>query len=281
MVEESETTVMLFEAFKELSNGQTLNHIARVFGTLVSFMHYYNSMHQKRLAQLVRLAFPKHYLEIYRHILPQVKDHLLVSDSLVQLPLIEPPNLKRFALGAFLHDIGKMANLDYFEGAAAYNVNEIQQHVFISSGLILMNYGSDHEEARLMAGDHHNALFHKDGYGVTRMERERAIRKLEDPIRVIGGTPEEYYSGRALGYLPTELLAIIDIYDAMTDASRVYKQAMNPGEAMTFLIEKFVVQGKIDPVLTDLFADFLRQQGMEIPMALGLLPKVHVNHGGP
>lgn len=274
MVEEVEMSVMLFEAFKSLSNGQTLNHIGRVFGTMASFMHYYNTLHQKRIAQSIRLIFDDMYLDSYRVILPKLENHLFVSDNLVPLPRIDPPSMKEYALGAFLHDMGKIANLDYFESNAEYNSKEIRQHVFLSSGLILMNYGVEHEKARLMAGDHHNALFHKDGYGVTRLEREKGMRKLDEVQRCIGIDADDFMSGRSLGFLPTEMLAIADIYDAMTDSSRVYKKTMNPTEALVFMNEKPLAKGMIDPILFDIFVDFIRTVNPEIPETMGLMRKI-------
>ncbi len=270
MVEEVETSAMLYRAFSSLSNGQTLNHIGRIFSTMASFMHFYNTLFQRRIAQGIRRVFAEQYLDIYHLILPHLEEHLFVSDNLVPLPRIDPPAMKEYALGAFMHDIGKIANLDYFESNAEYNMKEIRQHVFLGSGLILMNYGVDHEKARLMAGDHHNALFHKNGYGVTRLEREKGMRKLEEVQRCIGIDADDYMSGRSLGFLPTEMLAIADIYDAMTDASRVYKKAMTPTEALVFMIEKPVAWGMLDPVLFDIFVDFIRMQHSEIPEHMGL-----------
>lgn len=273
IVDESHLTGQLFECFKSLSNGQTINHITRVFTTYTAFLHYFNRLQNQRISQKIRLIFQNEYLEHYRMILPELPPHLYTSDNLVQLPHIEPPELKKFALGAFLHDIGKMANIDYFESDAAYNPLEIRQHVFVSSGLILMNYGVDHEEARIMAGDHHNALFHKDGYSVTRWERERSERKLAETQRCITNSLDEYGRGMALGYLPVELLAIVDIYDAMTDNSRLYKKGMTPTEAIQFMTNQALAAGKIDPMLFDIFIDFLMDTGIEVPEEAGFFFK--------
>lgn len=278
MVESSDTVHSLFEAFKSLSNGQTLNHISRVFTTMTAFLHFFNKMHQLRAGQGLRLIFNEQYGDYYRQILPELKPHLFNADNIIQMPSINPPELKKYALGAFLHDIGKLGNLDYFESDASYSATEVRQHVFLSSGLILMNYGIDHEEARLMAGDHHNALFHKDGYGVSRLEREKGIRKPLEVERCIGASADDFIAGRALGFLPTEMLAIVDIYDAMIDASRTYKKAMSPEEAIAFMEEKPVASGKLDPVLFDIFIDFLHEQKAPIPEDTGLMFKIRSRH---
>ncbi len=274
LLEDGSTAAMLFEVFRSLSNGQTMNHVGRVFGTLIGFMYYYNEQVHKGVAQRIRRIFPEFYRDTYRIILPNLRDHLFTSDNLVPLPLISPPAMKEYALGAFLHDIGKIANLDYFESDAGYNSKEIRQHVFLSSGLILMNYGTEHELARLMAGDHHNALFKQDGYGVTRMERDKGMRKLEEVQRCIGVNSDDYLLGRSLGFLPTEMLAIVDIYDAMTDSSRDYKKPMTPLEALEFLRDRPVAHGRLDPVLFDIFVDFISEREGDIPERMGLAWKI-------
>jgi hypothetical protein len=260
----------LFAGFESLSNGQTVNHVMRVFSSYTGFLQYYNQQHQHRLAQTVRHLFPGVYKPLYRKILPQVDEHLMVSDHLLQLSLLDKESQREYALGAFLHDIGKMANLDYFESDAAYDPVQIRQHVYLSAGLILMNYGTDHDGARLLAGDHHNALGHPGGYGVTRLEREKGLRKGHEPVRVLSNTEKGFVSGESLGWLPIEMLAVADVYDAMVDNSRSYKKALTPTQAVEFLEDTMAAQGKLDPVLVDLFIDYLRSQGLEIPEGRGL-----------
>lgn len=274
IVEESQLTASLFECFKSLANGQTLNHIVRVFSMMTSFLHYYNSLHHNRLGQNLRLVFAPSYLTAYKALLPNLLPQYYVSDNLLQLPFIENTDLKEYALGAFLHDIGKMANLDYFESDAEYSSQEVRQHVFLSAGLIIMNFGVDHEAARLIAGDHHNALFHKDGYSVTRLERQKGIRKIEEAIRCICATTEDYHAGLALGFLPTEMCAVVDIYDAMTDSSRAYKNALSPEQALEYMSEQPVKAGKLDPVLFDIFVDFLQSCGQIKESTMGLKIKL-------
>lgn len=274
MAEDPELVSGLFAAFQNLSNGQTVNHVVRVFASYSGFLRYYNALHQHRLPQLLRRVFPSVYLPHYRRLLPHVDDHLMTSDQLLQLPLFESHHLREYALGAFLHDIGKMGNIDYFESDLAYDVQQIRQHVFLSAGLILMNYGNEHDGARLLAGDHHNALGHEGGYGVTRMEREKGLRRGVAAVRSLSGDAEGFVSGEALGWLPVEMLAVADVYDAMIDDSRAYKKPMTPTQAVVFLEDTMVAQGKLDPVLVDLYIDFLRAQKKEVPTDRGLAHKL-------
>jgi len=269
MAEDPALVSGLFTAFQGLSNGQTINHVVRVFASYSGFLRYYNSLHQHRLSQVIRRSFIPVYRATYRKILPNLDDHLMNSDNLLQLSAIDPLDLKEYALGAFLHDIGKMGNIDYFESDAAYDPQQIRQHVFLSSGLILMNYGNDHDGARLLAGDHHNALGHPGGYGVTRLERESGRRAAAETLRCLSGDSRGFVTGEALGWLPVEMLAVADVYDAMIDDSRAYKKPMTPAQAVVFLEETMVAQGKLDPVLVDLYTDYLRAQGQEVPADRG------------
>jgi hypothetical protein len=274
MSEDPALAAGLFAGFQGLSNGQTVNHVLRVFTSYTGFLRYYLVQHQGRLVSALRRIFGRAYGTTYRSLLPNLPNHLLTSDQVLQLPTFEPHEIREFSLGAFLHDIGKLGNLDYFESDAVYDPNQIRQHVFLGAGLILMNYGTDHEGARLLAGDHHNALGHPGGYGVTRMEREKGLRPPVETVRVLSASAEGFISGQALGWLPTEMLAVADVYDAMTDDSRTYKKPMTPAGAAAFLEETMAGQGKLDPVLVDLYIDFLRSRGLDIPEDRGFAAKV-------
>jgi len=264
----------LFSCFRDLSNGQTVNHVLRVFVSFTGFLGYYSSRHQNRLSPVLRHGFSNTYLDTYRRLLPDLRPTLMTSDQLLQFPPMGPFERKEYALGAFLHDIGKMGNIDYFESEAAYDPAQIQQHALLGAGLILMNYGNLHDGARLLAGDHHNALGQPAGYGVTRMERERGLRKRVETIRVISGAADGFVSGEALGWLPVEMLAVADVYDAMTDDSRTYKKPMAPAQAVAFLEDTLAATGRLDPVLVDLYIDFLRSQGVTVPADRGLAYKL-------
>jgi len=268
-VEKPEIIRGLFSTFQSMSNGQTINHQLRVFTSFSGFLKYYNRQHASRFVADLRQIFPHVYRDYYRKMLPKVLESKLTSDNLLEFPSINAFDGREYALGAFLHDIGKMGNIDYFESAAKFDATQIQEHVFLSAGLILMNYGNNHDVARLMAGDHHNALGKPNGYGLSRRERETGVHKLVEPEKVLASKSMDFISGLALGFLPTEMLAVVDIYDAMTDPSREYKKPMTPTEAVIFLEDTMVAEGKLDPVLVDLYIDFLRTQAIDVPADRG------------
>jgi len=270
MIEESELASTLFQSLRSMSNGHTLDHITRVFSTMVSFLVHYNHCHTKGLDQKIRQVFPKYYKEDYRHLVPGIGESLATSDNLVRLPHLSADRVRMYALGALMHDIGKILDLSYFENDAPYDRARIKQHPVVGSGLFQRTYGARFEEARCIIGDHHNYLYHADGYGLSRWERTRSPRPVSQVVCCVADKLETFTSGQALSFLPVEICAIIDVYDALTDPSRKYKKVLTPAQAVGLMKEQFQALHKIDPILFDLFIDFLKEMGVELPEDVGL-----------
>lgn len=273
LIEEAPLAVSLFRNLQTHTDSQTLDHIVRVFALMAGFLLHYNGLHRSGIIAKIRAAFPTRYREVYGRLLPHLAENWLRSDNVVRLPHLTPGQIRVHALGALMHDIGKIQDLDYFETDSVYDKVKIQRHPVLGSGLFLRTYGNSYEDARYIVGDHHNYLFHPDGYGLTRWDRERRGVPEGPPLCCIADTLETYTSGQALGFLPVEVCAVIDIYDAITDPSRRYKQPLAPLDALQFMEGQFVAKGKVDPVLFDLFIDYLRTLGVDLPPDKGLSAK--------
>jgi response regulator RpfG family c-di-GMP phosphodiesterase len=194
-----------------------------------------------------------------------VSEGALTADNLVRIRGLSMDEVREFCLGILLHDLGKTMDLGYFEGNQAYDAARVKQHVLLGSGLFLRTYGQKYEEARYIIGDHHNYLFQADGYGLTRWDRSRGGRAAKKPQACVGATLESFQSGEALTFLPIEVCAVADVYDALTDPHRAYKKVREPKEAAQLMAEEFVAQGKMDPVIFDLFVGFLKAMGIDVP----------------
>jgi len=266
----SKESTLLFQTLENASNGQVLQHTVRVFSTMVAFLVYFNDQHTRGLSRRVRSVFHTRYRRHYEAWLPELKASLVTSDNLVRFSPISAPKLRSFALGTLMHDIGKILDLDYFENGAAYDQTRIRQHSIIGSGLFQRVYGLQFEDARYIVGDHHNYLFHKDGYGLTRWDRARRGGPSVAVGCAVTDTLESFHSGEALGFFPVEACAIIDVYDALTDSSRLYKRAMTPGQAVAFMDDHFCASHKLDPIVFGLFIEFLRARGTQLPPEFGL-----------
>jgi len=263
MLAESRLAVTLFQTVQDRSNGHTLRHVVRVFTLMVGFLLSYNQLHSQGLGQKLRKAFSPLRRDAYRRLLPSLADNWMTSDNLVRLPALSVKQIREYALGALLHDVGKIMDLDYFESATNYDRDKTESHPILGCGLFLRTYGTAHEEARYIIGDHHNYLFHPDGYGLTRWERKRGQRVPLAPECSITDTLGVYLGGAALGFLPVEICSLIDVYDALTDPTRTYKKSLTPGQTVPFIETNFVAVGKIDPILFQLFVDYLKSNGLE------------------
>lgn len=274
MTENGAILKSLFSYFKQLSNGQTLNHCIRVTTMMAGFIHFFNARLQESLATKLKLVFTE-YRPLYSSIFPKLNEAKLNYYSLMKLGVISPQRMLLWLHGANFHDIGKLAELDYFESDQAYDPAIIQRHVLDGVGLFLMVYSAQFEEAKAMVGDHHYALM--QGYSFTQWERQGNPRfngqQKQAPEICITENYEDYAKGNAVGFLPVEMLSVIDIYDALTDSSRSYKKALTPVEALTLMYGKSVISGKLDPIIFDLFVDFLREQEIFVPQNLGFSVK--------
>lgn len=265
LLAESELALTLFQTLKRLSSGHTLDHIVRVFSLMVGFLQFYNQRHSQGLNQKLRAAFARTYLDEYRELLPGLSDSQLTFDNVVRLPAFSIAMIQSYALGALMHDVGKIMDLGYFEGDAGYDATRIKQHPIVGSGLFLKAYGNKFEEARAIVGNHHHYLNHRDGYGVVRWEEAKQGRSPQPLQCAVADDLTLFLQGRALAFLPVEMCAVVDVYDALTDPSRKYRREMTPAGAVQFLHDKFRLSRKLDPIVFDLFVDYLVAQGEELP----------------
>ena len=278
MAENSAISKGFFTCFKQLSNGQTLNHITRVTVMTTSFIQYYNQNILKKHFLIKDEVF-REYIPQYKALFPQIIEDNLKFSRLFKVGTIKNTAagdttkdiMIRWCLGAYLHDIGKIADLEYHESDSPYDKKIIETHVASGENLFRLLYGIKNEEARLIIRDHHNALFHKEGYGGTRLERKG---QNWPPFTIsISDNVTDFLHGYARGFLPTEMLALVDIFDAATDPSRKYKKPLSSIETAEMLFEK-VLQLKLDPLLFDIFIDFLRSLAIAVPENYGLSVKL-------
>lgn len=274
LVEANPASVALFRRFEHGSGSHTLDHIVRVFALVAGFLLWYNRVHRAGLVPRLRSVFEDHYRTTYTRLLPKLGEAWMRSDNVVRLPALADERIRVQALGALLHDIGKAQDLEYFEHGEGHRQDIIERHVVLGSGLFLRTYGTAFEEARAVIGEHHNYLFHPDGYGLFRWERQRTGRPAPEPRCCVADTWQAYASGESLGFLPVEVCSLADVYDALTDSTRAYKAPLDSEGALKFMAQSFVGQGKLDPVLFDLFVDYLRTIRPELSLELGFQVRV-------
>jgi HD-GYP domain-containing protein (c-di-GMP phosphodiesterase class II) len=67
---------------------------------------------------------------------------------------------------------------------------------------------------------------------------------------------------QALAYFPAKVLEIVDVFDSLTDSNRKYRSPLSEEEALILMRREFVEEKvKIDPILFDIFSDFVTKKG--------------------
>lgn len=249
----------------ERSNGTVVQHMTRVFLNGLSFLSFYNEQLQSTsLTNRIRIHFAKQYHRFYRQLLPHLHPEDVVLERVFYKGMQAVPEIEfhHFATGFLVHDIGKAEAIEYHEGEAGYNRDIIVEHVKIGYQAI-MNKTNYPRQAGLIAGYHHEYYGDPSGYGYFReylaQYRKANPKATQDYCMTYELEPILDY--QALAYFPAKVLEIVDIYDSLTDPLRVYRKPMEPQEALDFMRKEFIeTKLKIDPILFDLFVQFLERR---------------------
>jgi len=246
------------------SNGTIVQHMTRVYLNGIAFLTYYNKLvSTSSTIQKLRVSFVSKYRDFYHKLLP----HVNIDDINLErvfyggMRAIPYDVYFRWAVGFLIHDIGKASAVEYHEGEASYNRNIVIDHVK-QGYLSIMNKTNYPMEASLITGYHHEYYGDPNGYGYFRAYLMQ-YRKHNPNAKVdycIAYELEPMMDYIALAYFPAKVLEIIDVYDSVTDPHRVYRKALAPEEALKMLKDEFVGHYKIDAILFDIFAMFIREQ---------------------
>ncbi|HON78234.1 MAG TPA: hypothetical protein PK544_07060 [Spirochaetota bacterium] len=251
----------------------TLNHMNRILIRYISFLFFYNSYFQKysNNVKRFRAEFDKRFYPYYNKLFrgsQKISLEIVYKGGIT--PVRERSSFIDFAMGGFIHDIGKLPQVDYHDGGEGYDPKKARRHVFESYNMLI-------ESKEFNTGIVSTGLLHHDYYGApygyrqlgtfqSRFEERRGSKRDTSPTKYcISYNINDVGYGNTLSYFPNKILEIIDVYDAMTDSEKKYRsKPMTPGEALT-LIRKDFLEGDylgIDPILFDIFADFLHESGV-------------------
>lgn len=242
----------------EKSTGSTIDHMNSVFLIFLPFCDFYNSYFSKGKIAKLRADFRKKYYRYYKRLIPDNPPESLedvFNGGMRELP---QDRLLQFSIGALLHDIGKIDNIDYFEGEEIYDRKVIMKHAPISYNMIIKTREFDSEVA-LLAALHHEYYDDADGYGISRMLFPLNSRKFKHPQYCLTYNMNDVKNGLAIAYVPIKMLEIVDVFDALTDKNRRYREReYTVDEALELMKSKFLDKSlKIDPILYSIFLDFV------------------------
>lgn len=253
----------LFSNIVEKSNGSTIKHMTRTFIMTLAFFQYYNRLLNQGFVSKVRVNFDTQYKRKYEKLLKHVPYNKLTLERVFKGGMTVIPELETNAIGVgfLLHDIGKQVDLEYFEGAEGYIKERIQAHVANGFNELLKRTVYP-PVVSAIAGFHHEYYGHKSGYGPLRDFIHRKFPNGIESDYCISYSLHEVYNGEALCFFPAKMLEIVDVYDALTDPGRKYREPLKPDEAVSFIRDKFLKEEvKVDPILFDMFELYLIDSG--------------------
>ncbi len=251
------------------TGSSTLNHMNRMLIRIVSFLFFYNEYFDKHSNDIKRIRghfkekFHGHYSKLFTD--PQSINLEIVFKGGIS-PIDDKKTFLEYALGGFFHDIGKLPAIEYHDGDEGFVAIKARRHVFDTYNMLL-------QSGRFSLGLVAMGLLHHDYYNAPYgyRQRETLIKKFDkrkmdrsDSIRTkycMSHNIKDVAYGIALSYFPGKVLEILDIYDAMTDPDKNYKQGcLNPYEALVEMKKQYIEnkQPGIDPILFNIFVDFLK-----------------------
>ena len=255
----------LMNPLVEKSNGTIIQHMTKVFLNGTAFLSYYNNIvSTSSLINKIRVSFDKKYKKYYRGLLPHLHADDITMEKIFYkgMRAVRAEEFHNWATGFLIHDIGKASAVGYHEGDAAYNRDLVEEHVKVGYTAV-MNKTNYPREAGLITGYHHEYYGDPSGYGYFRSYLEQYKKMRPDAYQdaCITYELEPMMDFQAISYFPAKILEIIDIYDSITDPNRKYRKALDPEEALAMIKEEFIEKHfKIDVILYDIFADFVRQK---------------------
>lgn len=282
MLIKNKKTQKVFTSLRTFSDGGIMDHCNRVFISYINFLAFYNNLlnRSSSLIHKIRTSFVPKYKKYYDCVLEMYSKDVytkelksigdVIDRGMRSLPL---EHFHAYAVGALLHDIGKIKDLNYFEGATGRDTERIQKHLFNSYALVTQT-GEYSLEVILTVAFHHEYYGH--GYGpFNTFYKEKVKNQPQFRFQSIL-TYDANVSDRcdALAYFPAKVLEIIDVYDALIDPARKYRlgTVFSPLQALIIMKEDFIEKHtKIDPILFDIFIDFLAENGINDDLSTAYL----------
>ncbi len=251
----------------QISNGTVIQHMTRVFLMGFSFLLYYNYEYNNcSLASKVRGQFNRKYKQYYRQLLPHLEAHEISLQNVFYggMRPLTMEEIRTFAMGFLVHDIGKAEDIEYHEGEEGYDYETVARHVAVGYKAV-MEKTVYPRQAALITGYHHEYYGAPSGYGYFRelLQKYKTMNPEAKIDHVMSYEMEPLIDYQVLAYFPAKVLEIIDVFDSLTDPQRLYRTALKPQEAIDMLHKEFVsTHFKVDPILLDLFERFANERGI-------------------
>jgi putative nucleotidyltransferase with HDIG domain len=230
-----------------------------VFLLFSTFCHFYNLSITRGKILKIRADYRSKYAKYYKRLMPYDPPKSLEDVFHGGMKEFDIDKLIHFSIGALLHDIGKMDNIGYFEGTSSYNRKLVVQHAPVSYNMIVKAMEFD-PEVMLLAALHHEYYEDSSGYGISKILYPSIFKKHKTPKYCLTYNSEDLKSGYAMAYVPVKIFEIIDVFDALTDKNRKYRdKEFAIDEALEIMKNDFIDKHlRLDPILFALFLDYIK-----------------------
>jgi hypothetical protein len=268
-----------FKYLADLGNIQTgsstLNHMNRMLVRFVAFIFFYNdyfsrfSNEVKKYRAYFQTTFFPYYDKLFKGT-QNITLEIAFKNGIS--PITERKTFIEYAVGSFLHDIGKFPEISYHDGEQGYDPRKARRHVFDSYNMLL-------ESKKFTWGIVGTGLMHHDYYGASYGYQQSKTfsskftdrrKKLRDGTEAVSTKYLLSYNvldiayENTFAYFPSKVLELLDIYDAMTDTDKKYrKKHFTSEEAISEIKKEFLDKDHlgVDPVLFNIFVDFMKTSG--------------------
>ncbi len=237
--------------------------MSSVLMLFVPFCLFVNRYLKEGRVTKLRANFNRVFKGYYEALLPNVKNINLEHVFKGGIQPITEGALLQYSIGALLHDIGKLHDIDYFEGDEGYDRSIIIKHVPVSYKM-LSRSGEFSKDVAILGALHHEYYNDPAGYSITQ-RLFPAYNPYDSTIKYcMSSELPDLGSSISLAYFPAKILEIVDIFDALIDQYRRYREIRySPEEALLVMKSTFIDYSlKIDPVLFSIFLEFIRYYGI-------------------
>jgi len=241
----------MLSKLEDYAEGNTLGHIKRVMTHTVQFMNYINFNIARGLREKLKPLFApgEKYSLFYKVPYNQVLNE--------RLRPFTSSEIQNASIAALLHDVGKIADIDYFDSGKSYNKDLIELHVLRGYNL-LSHSGEFSSDVLFAVGAHHEYRDHHEGYGIKRdFYRKLARGNNSPPQYCLSYYSEDAASGKAHEYIINALITVVDVFDALICSRRKYRdKGFTEKEALSIMKNMTLKEGKLDCILYDLFVSY-------------------------
>ncbi len=244
---------------ENISTGSvTVDHINKVLLRFIPYCVYYNEYFTSGRIKKIRANFQKRFKNYYRD--KEVRLETIFKGGIRRLTEEE---MHAYSLGALLHDIGKLPEIDYHDNKGPDDRKKIMSHGPLSYNMIIKSKMFSWDVA-YMALLHHEYYSDPSGYNFSVQLFPKLSKNKAEGSQVsffISYDINDLKEGNAVAYFPAKVLEIIDVYDELIEKNLSGKGGgYTPEEALVIMMKDYIVKSlRLDPILFAIFVDFVKE----------------------